>query len=65
MTFEPAVPTIVRGPERIADETWLLIEAGGPDDNPLIALPRGFADLFGQPFAATRPGNRTREGTAP
>jgi choline dehydrogenase-like flavoprotein len=27
----------------------LLIEAGGPDTNPLIAMPRGFAQLFGDP----------------
>jgi choline dehydrogenase len=27
----------------------LLIEAGGPDTNPLIAIPRGFAQLFGDP----------------
>jgi flavorubredoxin len=24
MTYEPAVPTIIRPPERIADETWLI-----------------------------------------
>ena len=27
----------------------LLIEAGGPDTNPLIAIPRGFGQLFGDP----------------
>ena len=24
MTYEPALPTIIRRPERIADETWLI-----------------------------------------
>jgi choline dehydrogenase len=37
----------------------LLLEAGGEDTNPLIAMPRGFAELFGDPATAwhypTRP----------
>jgi succinate dehydrogenase/fumarate reductase flavoprotein subunit len=39
--------------------TVLLIEAGGPDTSPLIAMPRGFAELLGDPTTAwhypTRP----------
>ncbi len=37
----------------------LLVEAGGPDTNPLIAMPRGFGELLGDPAVAwhypTRP----------
>src|SRR5918996_222197 len=37
----------------------LLLEAGGPDTNPLIAMPRGFGELLGDPTTAwhypTRP----------
>ena len=39
--------------------TVLLVEAGGQDSNPLIAMPRGFAELLGDPATAwhypTRP----------
>ena len=30
----------------------LLVEAGGPDSNPLIAMPRGFGELLGDPATA-------------
>jgi choline dehydrogenase-like flavoprotein len=32
--------------------TVLLVEAGGEDTNPLIAMPRGFAELLGDPATA-------------
>lgn len=39
--------------------TVLLVEAGGPDTNPLISVPRGFGELLGDPGTAwhhpTRP----------
>lgn len=41
------------------DVKVLLVEAGGQDDNPLIAMPRGFGELMGDPNTAwhfpTRP----------
>jgi choline dehydrogenase-like flavoprotein len=42
-----------------SDVDVLLVEAGGRDTNPLIGVPRGFADLIGDPATAwhfpTRP----------
>jgi choline dehydrogenase-like flavoprotein len=47
----------------------LLVEAGGADTNPLIAMPRGFAELLGDPTTTwhypTRPFGRLRRAPGP
>ena len=47
------------------DVSVLLIEAGEQDANPLIAMPRGFAELIGDPSTAwhypTRPVGPARQ----